>query len=251
MQFPGTTSHVAIPFSADLDVEATDAFTISLWYQGGSEEMGDLEWLFAKRAAGSSWNTTDYALSLYDLNRVLASGSNGELWSPVMPPIPDPTWHHLAYRYNNGIHHIWLDNVLVGSDSTQQVTVGQSAQGITIGEQFEGAMDDIRYYGRALSAEEVELLYQEDAACTIGTGLSEAAAPVLSATPNPATDLLTVQLPTAGGTLELFDATGRSVHRLAVTDRTAVLSLGHLPKGMYLLQYGSGAGAVVQRIAKR
>lgn len=252
MQFDGTTSNVSVPFSPDFDRAPADAFTISLWYQGGSSEAGDLEWLFSKRTVATGFASADYAVALYDLNRVLGTvGDNGSLWSPVMPPVPDPQWHHVAFIYNNGYQQLWLDNALVVADSTQQNMVNQSTQGITIGEHFTGAMDDIRYYDRAVSALEVDLLFQEDANCATTTGLAELSAATISVAPNPTTDVLTVQLPKANGTLELFDATGRNVLRRSVNNTTTTLQLGHLTNGVYLLRYGNGANAVVTRITKR
>src|SRR5690606_26358707 len=102
-----------------------------------------------------------------DLNRVLClAGNTGSLWSPVMPPIPDTDWHNLAYIYDNGYQQIWLDNQLVIADSLQQNFVTQSNHGVTIGEYFSGAMDDIRFYDRALSPQEVDLLFQETSSCS-------------------------------------------------------------------------------------
>ncbi len=249
--FPGDGSHVYIPYSADLDRAPSDAFTISLWYQGGSPEVGDLEWLFSKRNPGSGWNATNYALCLYDLNRVLClAGNTGSLWSPIEPPIPDTQWHNLAYIYANGYQQVWLDNQLVIADPLQQHFVTQSNHGVTIGENFSGAMDDIRFYDRALSPQEVDLLFQETSSCSTN-GLAEQTAAAFLVMPNPATDVLTVQVQNATGLLELFDATGRSVQRITVRGTTSTLDLGHLNSGLYLLRYSNGSEAVVQRIIKR
>jgi hypothetical protein len=177
MLFPGDTSEISVPFSSDFDIAPTAAFTVSLWYQGGSVAPGDLEWLFAKRTASNGIYSNDYAVSLYDLNRVLGTlGGNGDLWSPVMPPVPDAQWHHVAYVYDNGVQQIWQDDILQAWDSTQQVLVGQSGQGIIIGEHFQGAIDDIRFYDRDLTTAEIGLLYQEPASCSI-MGIAEPVAP--------------------------------------------------------------------------
>ena len=248
LQFPGNTSHVTIPFSSDFDQGPADAFSISLWYQGGSSNGTDQEWLFAKRQVGASWVDTDYGLVLYDLNQVLGSlGPNGEVWSNVLPPVPDPQWHHVVYIYDNGTQQLWLDNMLVNS-STQPVFVGQSSEGIVIGEQFLGAIDDVRYYDRAVSNTDVALLFQETANCATSTGMAERDALAIIVAPNPATDRLTVHLPEARGSLELLDATGRSVQRVDVTNTTTLLQVAHLPDGLYLLSYSNGPATAVQRI---
>lgn len=250
--FTGVSDHLAVPFSPAFDLAAEDAFTISIWYQGGSAEAGDHESLFARRDPSGSPFTTDYSVNLYDLNRVLGSvGEQGYLWSPVEPPIPDAQWHHVAYIYSNGIQQIWQDNVLQAWDSTQQAFISQSTEGLVLGQYFEGAMDDIRFYDRALNPAEVALLYQEPAVCG-STGMAELGISGVALSPNPARDLLTVYLPGAAFAqprlLELFDATGRSVQRLQATGNTVTLPLADLPSGLYLLRIGSGASALVERV---
>lgn len=255
MLFPGTASHIAIPYSTDFDVAPSGAFTISLWYQGGSAEGGDLEYLFAKRDPAIGNYNSDYALKLYDLNRVLGSvGVDDHLWSPVIPPMPDPVWHHVAYIYANGIQQIWQDNILQVSDSIQQAVVSQSAQGIIIGERFEGAIDDIRFYDRDLSAMEVGLLFQETASCT-STGIATSAAPSITVAPNPTSGTLTVYNPSLANPrlrqIELFDATGRPVYSSTAKASTTTLHLDEFPNGLYLLRIGTGTDAVVRRIVKQ
>ncbi|OAV43613.1 T9SS type A sorting domain-containing protein [Lewinella sp. 4G2] len=88
---------------------------------------------------------------------------------------------------------------------------------------------------------------------TVGT--NEAAWAVgMSVYPNPVTDLLTVDVPAlagrnAGAQLELVDVTGRLQRLPAVQFNAgrAVLSLSHLPRGVYFLRLRDAAGATVTR----
>ena len=254
MLFPGTASRIAVPYSTDFDIAPSGAFTISLWYQGGSVEAGDLEYLFAKRDPAMGNHNSDYSVDLYDLNRVLGSvGDQGALWSTIVPPVPDPVWHHVAYIYANGLQQIWLDNVQV-ADTMQQAVVSQSGQGIIIGERFEGAIDDIRFYDRDLSAIEVGLLFQETASCT-STGIATSAAPSITVAPNPTNGTLTLYNPSFANPrlrqIELFDATGRPVYSSTAKASTTTLHLDEFPNGLYLLRIGTGTDAVVRRIVKQ
>lgn len=254
MLFPGDTSAISVPFSGDFDISPIGAFTISLWYQGGSVAPGDLEWLFAKRTASNGNYSNDYAVCLYDLNRVLGSLGDNGLWSPVEPAVPDTQWHHVAYLYNNGVQQIWQDNILQSWDSTQQVLVGQSGQNIIIGEKFQGAIDDIRFYDRDLSTAEIGLLFQESASCS-SMGIAESMASTITIAPNPTTGAVTVDFgaftPGSVHQLELFDAIGRSVKRYSVRGTATTLHLDDLPNGLYLITVLDGGQSLQHRIVKQ
>jgi hypothetical protein len=75
-------------------------------------------------------------------------------------------WHHYAFVWSAGQRRIYLDGALLGSDDgasastlTGTFFLGHNS-GTTYGfrEHFEGEMDDLRIYSRALSATEVTKL---------------------------------------------------------------------------------------------
>jgi hypothetical protein len=71
--------------------------------------------------------------------------------------------------------------------------------------------------------------------------------------PNPVTDRLTVELPTAvPAHLELRDLAGRLIqqHTFPAAAKVHTLSLVDLPAGVYLVQVNTPAGSVVRRISK-
>jgi hypothetical protein len=253
LAFPGDNSHIDVPFHSDFNIAPTGEFTLSLWYQGGSPNAGDLEWIFRKRNTPGFYHSWNYALALYDINRGLYfGGDDGQLWSNVIPSIPDPQWHNLVGVYNNGIHQLWLDNVLQVSDSSQTLFLSQSDQGISIGETFMGLVDDIRFYDRALSVPEVGLLFAEPAACA--TAVEEQEALSVSIGPNPASDVITIRangtLPMAMRAIELTDATGRLVRHASARAAGGEVDVRELPEGLYFLRIGSGAAAIVKKVVK-
>src|SRR5690606_4746453 len=65
--FPGTSSeYISINYSPDFDIDSLGAFSISLWYKGGSTNEGDYEILFEKPNPDVSPFPSDYSLALYD-----------------------------------------------------------------------------------------------------------------------------------------------------------------------------------------
>lgn len=251
--FPGDSSHIDVPFHSDFDITPTGAFTMSLWYQGGSPEMGDLEWIFRKRNTPGFYHSWNYALALYDVNRGLYFGGDDQnLWSNVIPNFPDPSWHNIVGIYDNGVHQLWLDNVLQASDSNQTLFISQSTEGISIGETFTGIVDDIRFYDRALSASEVGLLFAETSSCA--TDVEELEAFTVSIAPNPTSDVITIRandvLPAYMRVVELTDATGRLVRRSTLRANGVEMNVRDLPEGLYFLRMGAGEGALVKKVIK-
>ena len=251
--FPGDSSHISIPFGTDFDIAPTGAYTVSLWYQGGSVEGGDLEWIFRKKNTPQFYHSWNYGLALYDLNRALSFyGDDGYSWSSTVPPTPDTQWHNLVGIYNNGTFNLWLDHALVASDLSQTYFITQSQEGCAIGETFVGSIDDIRFYDRALNTNEVGLLYTEASSCA--TAVDEHTAFGVSIAPNPASDVITIRtgdaLPAAMRSIELTDATGRLVRRGKLHSRGGKLDVRELPEGLYFLRIGGGDGAIVKKVIK-
>lgn len=69
--------------------------------------------------------------------------------------------------------------------------------------------------------------------------------------PNPAsTELFVTVEPKQVKTLIVTDMTGKQLAQLTVTDATHVISVAHLPSGMYLLQVSNGKQTAVQKFYK-
>ena len=251
--FDGDTTHITIPFGNDLNIAPNGAYTISLWYQGGSNEMGDLEWLFRKRNTPPLYVFWNYGLALYDLNKpIYFCGDEQQLWAANAPSNPDLQWHNLVGIYSNGDHQLWWDNVLIASDMSQTFFVTQSQEGSIIGDGFVGSIDDIRFYDRALSANEVGLLFAEASSCA--TAVEEIEAFTVSVGPNPTSDVITMRaneaLPANMRAIELTDATGRLVRRANLRASGGEVDIRELPEGLYFLRIGAGEGAIVKKVVK-
>ena len=90
-------------------------------------------------------------------------GSEGSAFSPrKVDLVPDGTWHHIAGTYDGTDQSIYLDGELFDTVSnpgampitTDNITIG-SAGG---NRYFNGCFDDVRFYNKALTEEEVAAL---------------------------------------------------------------------------------------------
>jgi hypothetical protein len=91
------------------------------------------------------------------------------VWGPrsgitTAGPVNDGTWHYLASTFDGINHRLYLDGVSQGATAVRTNTVlntylfiGGPIQSVTTF--FNGTIDDLRIYNRALSAQEVAQLY--------------------------------------------------------------------------------------------
>ncbi len=77
--------------------------------------------------------------------------------------IQDGHWHHLVGTKAGNTMSVYLDGVLKDSDAVSgiDITAGYYRMGgtVTAGFSYNGALDEVRHYNRALSASEVKQLY--------------------------------------------------------------------------------------------
>lgn len=224
--FPGTaTDIITIPDASD-DFSAQGEFSVSLWYQGSSENLGDLERLLSKGAY-------EFYIGLYDLNRPLFGMGFGEaIWAPDSLQWGDDTWHHLVAVYNSGTCTFYADTVNVGSMEVALINEGAD---IIIGQDYQGNLDDIRIYNIELTAEEVAQLYLLESECSGTTSvnyLKEESS--LEFYPNPASAEVVVKNKFApDARLSVYDQTGRLVLSREFSQGELKISTKQLPNGIY------------------
>ena len=115
------------------------------------------------------------------------------------------------------------------------------------GQYFTGALDNVKIYNRAITPDEALRLYETGVVST--NELSELLQGYIhNVFPNPATDVLTVahSLPSKQPLLlRVFDLSGRQVDHIRlsaaeVANGQFTLNVGHLPEGMYTLNFVMG-----------
>ncbi len=251
--FPGDNSNfITIPYSSDFNIEPSEAFSLSLWFQGGTDSLGDFEMLFQKNNPAVRPYPSDYHLGLYDLNKP----SFGSLYAPIVmppdaPPIPDPHWHHVVGIYDNKKWYIYTNNLLQDSSLTQNYSIFQSTGDITIGKNFEGKIDDIRFFNRVLSVNEINQLYNMASTCQL-TGLYQNYEKEIRVFPNPTSDYVTIEImQLQDPSIEVFDLTGRQINMPVRSFENFIeINLTDFSVGMYLIRIINGDKILVERVLK-
>jgi hypothetical protein len=170
LSFDGSSSYVRIPSSTDFDFHNTHEYTISAWVYSKSTER----YVAVSRAMSSLWHFWDLeqnTTSIFELEYTTrlvtgessARGRGDTGWSIN-------TWHHVVgVKYTDGTVRMYIDKVH-GSDASISnpdpdlsgcdVTIG-SRRSITADVVWNGYIDNVRIYNRALSAAEVNALNNE------------------------------------------------------------------------------------------
>jgi len=159
LSFDGVDDYVEAPDDPTLNFGTGD-FTIEFWKKGYTE----IARLLDKRV-----NTFGY--EIVDRNNVISVFIGGTLaWSHPdvgTTNINDNLWHHIAVVWRASVLEIsaYLDGKFDGSttisdpgniDSTSDLYIGAADAGASA--QFAGIVDELRFYKRALSANEIPML---------------------------------------------------------------------------------------------
>ena len=238
-QFPGTsTDYIEVNHSSDFNVPPTGALSISLWYYGGSISTSDFEVLFLKEDLNAAPIQSARHLALYDNNNP-CFGNN---WSPILMnpnPPPNPTvWHHVVGVYNNMKWYLYVDANLVDSDIINGFIISQSINNIFIGKDFDGKIDDIRFYDRELSSTEVNDIFILPCECELLGKDELKKQPAINVFPNPTSSLIYIETGISNNLIHVsvFNMNGEEIIKQFLKGQKAMIGLTTYPNGLYLVK---------------
>ena len=174
LSFNGSSTYVDLGTSAALGF--TGSMTLSAWVYE-TANVGDDGQIVAKSDGGSGWqlkSTPDTGARTFGIAITNSSGGYVQRYSSTVRALN--TWYHVAGVYDATARtlNIYVNGVL--SNGTLSGTVPTSQRASTVaanigrrtgGFNIQGIVDDVRIYGRALSAAEI----QADMATPVGGGL--------------------------------------------------------------------------------
>lgn len=258
-------SYIRIPNDGSLSFGTGD-FSISAWFNttessatgvilNKGESTGSLPRIFIRTNAGSD-------------NRLqwrIGSGNTNLTRDLTDPALFDGNWHHVIVVKIGGAMRFFVDGTLVDqiSHATFNNVNVNSSRPILLGVQdsvlsasspmtsyFDGGIDDVRIYGRAINAAEaMELFNLTDP--TIITSTSFEADEDIVVFPNPTKGIINLSNVEFADihSIVIFSISGKMMFNTSTAQRQ--IDVSHLPKGMYLMSVTKNDGSrFVNRISK-
>lgn len=137
------------------DLEFTDHVTFELFLGSVGTPQDDV------------WpvdNYGEYGLKFH--NDILECYAGGEFAAASVPL--QPGWHHVACAYGDGKLRAYVDGINVGCHTTHG-TIQNASQGMKLGAEYTGGIDDVHIYARTLDSNEIaqraDAIPQADVVC--------------------------------------------------------------------------------------
>ena len=166
IQFDGTDDYVTM---GDVLNPGDDSYTVSMWFKRDGTGQ---EYLAGKRSSGipSGWS-----IHFDSSDRLtLTAGDGSDVGTIIGLAVTDTDWHHVAlvidrtseraYGYLDGSIAGFTSDSLGGSNpiaTTNDLVLGVRDDGTTKSDYFDGAIDDVKIYTRALDADEILVLSRQ------------------------------------------------------------------------------------------
>lgn len=197
LNFDGTNDYVTVGSPESLDDLPLNDMTVSAWIRDVNSSGYPWRAIASCYAYNKGWSfrTVCDANGDRSLNFEAPHSSQWAKFQSDYGTIVPNTWQHVAVvwdattktakLYIDGAEPSYqLTNSGIGtynSDASRNKEIGRIPH-VSGGQYFKGKIDDVRIYGRALSAEEVERLYQEEAGKAFGPNPADGATNVGTAT---------------------------------------------------------------------
>ena len=257
LEFDGLDDYVDL---GPMDEVSGLELTIAFWFNADDFEVHDAR--FISKASGVQ--DEDHYWMVSTLNetavrfRLKAGGATATLISEA-GAVAINTWHHIAATYNGSQMRLYVDGSRVGSqEKTGQIDTDSGVLAV-LGNQtpgagdrpFDGRIDDVRIYNRALGSNAISLLASGEVVLDILDELSTNQATSISNYPNPfsVASTITYNVERTGSVrLEVFDMTGRRVALLIDGVKIAgthevLFDATELPSNIYLLRLTSNGSS--------
>jgi len=164
LDFDGSDDQVTVGDDESLDIGQNDSFTSSVWFKWFG---GDQGYLISKRRYDTGYTNyitdSDFGANL----RIRLFDSEGDTAKVTWEP-PQNKWTHLVtiLDRSNDQWRVYANGELVGTDDASSIDDASSPRDFVIGSRpgagryFDGQIDNVRIYDRALTEANVQDLYQ-------------------------------------------------------------------------------------------
>lgn len=167
--FDGEDDNIVVQNSPSLNMAVNHQITISAWVQPEDLESDRFSHV-VRKASGRSG--AGFLFAFQNRGRELSLGINnsaGQESNTAIDPsyFADGAWHFIAGTFDGRAFRIYIDGRLVATELLSQRINPNGEDPMFIGSYwrgqfFQGGIDDLRLYNRALTTSELEQLYQQE-----------------------------------------------------------------------------------------
>jgi len=163
LSLDGTDDYVSLPSTAM--AAGRSELTLTLW-------VSPDEWVLSNTIYDEYAETEYWQFTVRQDEFITRDSSTGTMGSRdndvTMPTVPTGEWHHLAlvYSVSGGTKSIYYDGLANTSTTTSIDALTSTRDGAAIGyacdgDYYDGLIDDVRLYSRALTAEEISFVAED------------------------------------------------------------------------------------------
>jgi hypothetical protein len=210
----------------------TSARSISLWVKFNQHAGSGYGMLFSYGAASQSNAFSGCAGA--EWIQFFGYNDGFETYSPTTIN----EWNHFVFNFDGSVANVYKNGVLIDSETMSNWNTLNDNDIFKLGtgpggevDWFNGAIDDLKIYDRAITASEVELLFEGSTA-----SIDEQTTNNYNIFPNPANELVTLNNLTIGSTLQITDMTGKTILETIVSTEEMSMDLAPMNNGIYFIQ---------------
>jgi hypothetical protein len=188
IDFDGADDYVTVPDAPSLDLGSGD-LTVTAWIKATANRA---DWRdIAEKVAPATYTgfffqinansnvNCDIGTEAVGGGSILFNENDSAVLSCGSQVVDDGAWHHVTFVRNGTQRTIYVDAAVDMAGTNGSVPNLNNAEALTIGrlsvapigQYFDGQIDEVRIYSRALSIDEVWRLYRETAPTGTDTGL--------------------------------------------------------------------------------
>lgn len=248
--FQGGSSYITCP-STIFQFGRNDNFSISIWYTKSYNNGGRLV-------------STENPEGNFRISKNGSVDLSIQYGDYLNFSIVDDNWHNLIYTYSNRNQKIFIDGILSIEQYDNSTGLLNYGSPFTIGakaapsyDKWNGKIDDIGIWNRALTQDEITNLYTADNTCqslVINTGLLSFNPPTYTNTvtiyPNPANDHITIDCGAlanvSGWNIKITNILGQEVFNQPMNTQQYVVPLNTWTgQGVYFVKIYDAQGTLV------